>query len=134
MAAVPPTPHARANAWKDVTVEELKDFFGLFFLTGLIKKTELAEYWSTDEVLSTPYFAKVMSRNRFQLILRFLHYTDRPQDSDDRIFRVRPILEYLVRKWQEMFQPGKHISVDEGTLLWRGRLSFRVYNPAKPVR
>ena len=59
MEGMPPTPHARANAWKDVSVEEIRDFFGLFFLTGLVKKTELAEYWSTDEALSTPYFAKV---------------------------------------------------------------------------
>ena len=75
-----------------------------------------------------------MSRNRFQVILRFLHFSDGPQDRDDCIFRVRPILDYLVNKWQEMFQPDQEISVDEGTLLWRGRLSFRVYNPLKPIR
>ena len=31
-------------------------------------------------------------------------------------------------------QPSQNVSIDEGTLLWRGRLSFRVDNPQKPVR
>ena len=28
----------------------------------------------------------------------------------------------------------EHISVDEGMLCWRGRLSWKVYNPMKPIK
>ena len=123
----------RRKAWKDVTLSELKDFFGLIFLTGLIHKPELSDYWTTDEALATPYFGKVMSRNRFKAILRYLHCND-SQDADDRMWKVRPILNYLAAKWKEMYQPSQNISIDEGTLLFRGRLSFRTYNPNKPCR
>ena len=34
-------PHSRGNAWKPVTVPELKTFFGLTFLTGYVKKPSL---------------------------------------------------------------------------------------------
>ena len=134
IAAMPTSHHSRHKAWRPVDLKELKDWFGLVFLTGLIRKPELVDYWSTDEAMATPYFGKVMSRNRFQLILKFLHYTDCQEDKDDRLYKMRPILNYLVKKWQELYHPGQKISIDEGTLLWRGRLSFRVYNPAKPIR
>ncbi len=52
----------------------------------------------------------------------------------DRMFKVRPVLDCLVNKFKELYQPNVNISTDEGTLLFRGRLSFRVYNPSKPIR
>ena len=33
-----------------------------------------------------------------------------------------------------MYQPAENISIDEGMLLWRGRLRFRVYCPLKPTK
>ncbi len=126
---------SRVKDWKPVTVEELKTFLGLLFLTGIIQKPELDMYWSTDEVFATPYFGKTMARNRFQLILRFLHFTDNTRaNCGDRLWKVRPVLDYLVNKFQELYQPDVNISIDEGTLLFRGRLGFKVYNPQKPVR
>ncbi|KAM3877043.1 kinesin-like protein KIF18A [Diretmus argenteus] len=58
---------------------ELKTF--LFFLTGVIKKPDLKMYWSTDEMLATPFFNSSMSRNRFQIKWRFLHFSD--NESND---------------------------------------------------
>ncbi|XP_061585716.1 piggyBac transposable element-derived protein 4-like [Cololabis saira] len=130
-----PPPHSRQNAWKPVSVQEIKSFFGLTFLTGYIKKPNLELYWSVDEVDATPYFSKTMSRNRFQLIWRFLHFNDnRAQDYNDRMYKVRPVLDYIVDKSKELYQPRQNICIDEGMMLWRGRLSFRVYNPQKPVK
>ena len=85
-------PHSRSRAWKPVTLVELKKFFGLLFLTGIIRKPTLQSYWSTDELISTPMFAKVMSRNRFELILSYLHFNNNEQresDLEDRLFKVR---------------------------------------------
>ncbi|XP_030261760.1 piggyBac transposable element-derived protein 4-like isoform X2 [Sparus aurata] len=69
-------PYSRSNAWKPVSIPELKSFFGLSFLTGYIKKPNLELYWSVDEVDATPHFSKTMARNRFQIIWRFLHYNN----------------------------------------------------------
>ncbi|KAJ8392440.1 hypothetical protein AAFF_G00075650 [Aldrovandia affinis] len=128
-------PHSRGNAWKPVSVPEMKTFFGLTFLTGYVKKPNLELYWSADEVDATPYFSQTMSRNRFQLIWRYLHFNDNTsQDATDRMYKVRPVLDNIVGKFKELYQPGQNICIDEGMMLWRGRLSFRVYNPQKPVK
>lgn len=128
-------PHSRGNAWKPVSVPELKTFFALSFLTGYIKKPSLDLYWSVEEIDATPYFSQTMSRNRFQIIWRFLHFNNNAtQNAADKMYKVRPVLDYLVGKCKELYQPGKNICIDEGMMQWRGRLSFRVYNPQKPVK
>ena len=109
-------------------------FFSSFTLTpaGIIHKTDLEQYWVTDELLWTPYYGRVMARNRFQIIWRFLQFRDPDVVVDaevrrDNLFKVRPVLDYLQNKFQSLFQPGQNIGIDEGMLKWRGRLHFRVY-------
>uniref|UniRef100_A0A8C5DHQ7 PiggyBac transposable element-derived protein domain-containing protein n=1 Tax=Gouania willdenowi TaxID=441366 RepID=A0A8C5DHQ7_GOUWI len=128
-------PHSRGNSWSLVSVAELKTFFGLSFLTGYVKKPSLYLYWSMDEVDATPYFNKTMSRNRFQIIWRYLHYNNNEsQDASNKMYKVRPVLDYVVQKFKELYQPRRNLCVDEGMMQWWGRLSFRVYNPQKPVK
>ena len=40
----------------------------------------------------------------------------------------------MLSRFKELYRPNTNLAIDEGTLLWRGRLSFRVFNPQKPVR
>ena len=128
-------PYSRVNAWQPLTLVELKRFLGLLFLMGIIKKPSWAEYWSVDAALETPYFRSIMPRNRFQLIWRFLHFSDnRDVDGNDKLHKIRPFLDLLLSKFKEMYQPSQNISVDEGIMHFRGRLRFRVYSPAKPTK
>ncbi|XP_071943879.1 piggyBac transposable element-derived protein 4-like [Antedon mediterranea] len=129
--------HSRSKAWKPVTVQDIRKFLGLMFLTGIITKPELQQYWSTDELILTPMFSKVMSRNRFEIILSYFHFNDnsqRPADCTDRLYKVRPILDHMLTKFRELYTPGQNISIDEGMLSWRGRLGFKVYNKEKPIK
>ncbi len=131
------SPHSRSLAWKPVNIYEMKKFLGLMFLTGIIRKPTLEDYWSTDSMIETPIFGKVMARNRFEIILTYLHFNDnekRAPTCDDRLYKVRPIIDHFVGKFREMYNPHENISIDEGMMSWRGRLGFRVYNPKKPVK
>ena len=47
---------------------------------------------------------------------------------------MRPIFDYILNKCKTNFKPTKNISVDEGMIAFRGRLSFRQYMPAKPTK
>ncbi|XP_019716746.1 piggyBac transposable element-derived protein 4-like [Hippocampus comes] len=128
-------PYSRSHAWKPVSVAELKTFFGLTFLTSYVKKPSVSLYWSMDEIDATPHFGQTMPRNRFQTIWKFLHYNnDVSQDDSDKMYKVRPVLDYIVEKFKELYQPGQNICIDEGMMQWKGRVSFRVYNPKKPVK
>ena len=46
-------PHARLRKWYDTNAAEMKRWFGLVILTGIIEKHSLDLYWSTDNWLVT---------------------------------------------------------------------------------
>ena len=111
---------------------------GLVLLTGLIdKKESLASYCSADELIATLFFNKCISRNQFQLLTTFLHFNNNdhtPVNCDDKLNKIRTVYSIVVSRWHELYSMGEHISIDEGMLKWRGRLSFRVYMKNKSVK
>ena len=122
-----------ANDWSPTDRTEMKKFLGLFFLMGIIHKPGINMYWSKDPLFCTPLFSAIMSRNRFQLLLKFLHFNDNsnmpaPTDpSPDKLFKLRPLMDHLFEKFQEVYVPACNISIDESLLLWKGRLGFKQY-------
>ena len=70
-------PKSRLHDWKeDCTTSEVKTVFGLLIAMGLVQKHNLEAYWNTtDEITTTPFFNKTMTRNRFQAIYWNLHMT-----------------------------------------------------------
>ena len=87
--------YSRANKWYLLTLPDLKKFLGQTFTTGLLGKGgSLADYWSKNPVLHTPFFGQTMPRNRYQNILKFLHFNNnetRPFDTTDKLYKLQPI-------------------------------------------
>ena len=98
-------PRSIVHRWNDTTTAEIKVFMGLCILMGISYKPRVWMYWSKDSLYSSPIFGKIMARERFQIILRFLHFQDNedpqynPQDPNrDRLFKIRNILDKLKEK------------------------------------
>ncbi|CAI6371066.1 unnamed protein product [Macrosiphum euphorbiae] len=72
-----------------------------------------------------------MPRNRFELILRFLHFSDNEKFDGDKIDRVRNLVEKMIHNFQNVIEPDEHLAVDETMVPFRGRLGFRQYIPGK---
>ncbi|KAF8784272.1 PiggyBac transposable element-derived protein like [Argiope bruennichi] len=119
--------------WKEVTTNDMKKFLGLLVLMGQTKKTCWRDYWSTDPLVEIPIFPKTMSRMRFEQIFTFFHLSDNVENvlSTDRLYKIRPLLDYVISKSQSMYVPKQQLSLDEAMIPWRGRLKFKTYNPAK---
>ena len=103
----------------------MQKFLALHLLTRIITKHEISQYWSTDPLLVTPIFNNIMSRNRYQAILEFLHFNDSTfyDDADpdrDRLFKVRSLTEHLVKRFKEVYIPSREFSIDEELMLWKG--------------
>jgi len=99
---------------------------------GLVKKSRLSEYWSTDPMIATPFFNAVRPRDRFELLLRCWHLSNNNLAvEEDRLFKLRDICNALLERFQALYTPFREISIDESMVLWRGRLMFRQYIPGK---
>ncbi|MEO0684629.1 MAG: hypothetical protein AAFY76_06160 [Cyanobacteria bacterium J06649_11] len=76
---------------------------------------------------------------RYQLISKFLHFADNtyydPNDKTrDRLYKVRPVIDYFNETFKELYTPGQRISIDEQLLLHKGNLHFKQYIPNKRSR
>ena len=131
---------SRVKKWRPVDLEEMKVFFGLVIAMSLVQKNDIQDYWSVDETDETPFFSKYMSRDRFLLILSNFHLNNnenavpRGQVGFDPLIKLRPFIDKIQNAFCDVYQPDKELSFDEGTCAWKGRLHFRVYNPAKPSK
>ncbi|CAL7946853.1 unnamed protein product [Xylocopa violacea] len=101
--------------WTDLTIGEFKKFLGLLILMGQIPKSTIDEYWTTDPLLETPIFPKTMIRDRFKKIWRWWHFVnnDEMDESSDRLFKIRPVYDSLVKKFNTVYTSRKEISLDE---------------------
>lgn len=67
---------AEKSVWYPVSVAEMKGWVAVYLCMRIINKPNILSYWSTDPILSTPFFGATMSRTRFLQILRYLHFVD----------------------------------------------------------
>lgn len=118
--------------WVDTTVGELYVFLAVLFTMGLVKKNNVRDYWTTNPLLSTPFFGTVFSQDRFLLLLRCLHFTS--TTSADPLQKIRSVLAPIVQSFNQIFYPYQDLCIDESMVKWKGRLSFKQYIPSKRHR
>ncbi|CAH2010163.1 unnamed protein product [Acanthoscelides obtectus] len=98
---------------------------------GTIKMNRINDYWKTHYLFNLPAFSNNMSRNRFLLILRALHFNDNSAPEQNRLSKISPLMNFFNSKMSELYYPGRELAIDESMVLWRGRLRFRQYVQGK---
>lgn len=72
-----------------------------------------------------------MSKDKFLLILRALHFAENPPigdpKPDDPLHKITPLFGLFHKRMKQIYYPSKELSLFESMLLWRGRLYFRQY-------
>lgn len=123
------------SEWLPVTIDEIKTYFALYVLMGQIKKPSIRLYWSTRKILETKIYSITMSYKRFVNISRFLHFSDdNMTERDDKLRKLRPVIEYIRSKFLSVFNPGKEVVIDESLVKLRARLGYIQFNPSKRAR
>lgn len=72
--------------------------------------------------------SKLMPRNRFEMILAYLHFVNNEavlKKDQPELFKLGTLLDYLNKRFAQMFTPGENVCIDE-TLI-----SFRQFIPNK---
>ncbi|XP_063597902.1 piggyBac transposable element-derived protein 4-like [Penaeus indicus] len=127
-------PSSRMHQGKPIDINEMRIFLCLCMAMAHVKKHRINDYWSTDFLISTPIFGTIMSRDRFLLILRHLHFSDNQNDANHRLSKIGRVMIDIRHKFSTKFKPFQDLCIDESLVLWRGRLVFRQYMPNKRHR
>lgn len=126
------TKASRFSKWVPTNDVEIKQFLGLLMWMGLVQMPSLKDYWSVKMLYKNCVAKNIMSRNRFELILRFWHFADNDQAPEsDRIFKIRNLITKMVHNFQNIMEPEEMMAVDETMVPFRGRLKFKQYIPGK---
>ncbi|CAM4362736.1 unnamed protein product [Leuciscus chuanchicus] len=92
-------------------------------------------YWSSEEGLRLDLIANAMAVNRFEEILRYIHFVDnysQEAENADKLFKIRPVLDALKTTFNSAVDPEEFQSIDEQIIPFKGRLSLKQYIPKKP--
>ena len=119
--------------WEPTTNEEMLKFLGIVIEMGLVQMPKIDYYWSKSQLYGSEIIQNTMSRDKFELLLKFLHFSNNEERnaSQDKLAKLNPLLILLKARFKSIYTPGSVITVDETMVPWRGRLSFRQYVPGK---
>ena len=128
--------HPKKKPWKTVDKEDIRTFFGLLFLFGLMKKPNIPSYWSEDPLISTECMNRIMNRTQFARIKRYICFYDKtkPKPTGDSFYKIRSFQDHVLNNSKRVYVPERDLSVDESIILYTGLHRLKVYMPQKPNR
>ncbi|XP_042893713.1 piggyBac transposable element-derived protein 4-like [Penaeus japonicus] len=132
----PPKPSAHMKAWEDTTTQELQRYIALRLLMGIQPRPTYRFYWSENPLVKSRIFRETMIRDRYDLLTSNLHFSDNndPAATDDRLWKLRPVIDTLQSTFKDVFITERNIAVDESLWAYRGRHYAVQYNPSKRAR
>ena len=72
-------------------------------------------------------FSSLVPQERFQSIIRFLHFGNESQQLDHGLTKMRFLINHLNNTMPGIYTSHEELSLDESIMLWRGQLLFRQY-------
>ncbi|XP_034533121.1 piggyBac transposable element-derived protein 3-like [Notolabrus celidotus] len=113
--------------------EEIEDFLAILLYMGVFNFPSLEDYWHHESRFNI--IADIMPRKRFQLLRRYIHFSDNQHisESPDRFYKIRPLFEMLRHQCLLIPSTNKH-SVDEVMVAYKGTRAgtLRQYIANKP--
>jgi hypothetical protein len=97
--------------------------------------SDITDYFSQAWVNKMPFFSNVFPRDEFLLLFWNLHFAHAEgQGKLKKEELIKSVLDKIRSKCIQHYSPGTTVAVDESTISFKGRVSFKTYNPMKPVK
>lgn len=101
------------------TVPEIYNFLAITMLVARIHMISISEYWCKDKLIRTVSFGEIMSRVRYTLLRKNLHFCDNNIKNHDPIMKLRYIPEQLRTSFKTAFYPYGKLCIDESFLFFK---------------
>jgi hypothetical protein len=140
----------KAMVTKLTTEMELRAWFGIHILMGLVRIPQMASYWSTHAGLRNELICRTMTRCRFEVLSTHLACADPEEDpkhKDDKserwiyrrthpLYNLRLLWDEVQRNCRRRYNPGCNLALDEAMVKYKGFLAWlkKFFMPLKPIR
>ena len=104
-------------------MSEMKKFFVLVIAMGLLTQMDVSEYWAVNPVTATLFFHSVMSRDRFLLLLTFIHLNDnkeyilRGTAGHNPFFKLGPLYHRILAQFRSVYSRTRPLQLTRVWLL-----------------
>ena len=125
--------------FREMTPDNFYKVIGILIHLGYRKIPRPRLLWSPISLCFDPLVSQVLSRNKFESLLTFLHLVHEDtekklKEEGDKLHKVRPLYDYLSKRCEELYQPHREVSIDERMVRSKARFSFRQYIRNKPTK
>ncbi|XP_051507975.1 piggyBac transposable element-derived protein 3-like isoform X1 [Myxocyprinus asiaticus] len=122
------------GAWMEVTSDEFYKFLVLLIYMGFSILPDSHCHWGTKS-LQGSWARGFISRDRYKALLAALHVVDpTTEDNQDRLRKLRYLMDHLKQKCQQLFQPNQNLAKDERMVKSKSRSGFKQYMKGKPTQ
>ncbi|KAI4481552.1 hypothetical protein M0802_013949 [Mischocyttarus mexicanus] len=127
---------SRAKKWTPITVHEIKPFIAVLIEMGITRRPTVYSYWIKNSRY-IPWFGKMFSRDRFQLILKFFHLVDNMllfepgHPNYDPCDRFDVLVKHANTVFQRHYIPNQQLSIDESLVGTHCHSAIKQYIPNK---
>ena len=117
---------------------DIKPFFGILYLISAfhLNMRNTSDLWFHESAYDI--FAAAMSQNRFHFICKFITFDGKPTCNDrwknDKNACMRELFEKMYVQNAKRRFSSPLIAIDETLYPYRVAISFKQYNPNKPVK
>ncbi|XP_072016950.1 piggyBac transposable element-derived protein 4-like [Amphiura filiformis] len=136
-------------------LEEIKAFFGIFLLMGVVRINAIHHYWSTKAGLRNIVTSQTMRRDRFYKVSRYLQCSDPADNPDDwprttndekqhyynytqkhPLYPLQEVWDKVLENCNDNFKPGRNLAIDEAMVRYKGFTAVvkKFFMPSKPIR
>lgn len=120
-----------------VSIDEIKQFFGINIIMTYIKYPAYRMYWSSIAGLGLGIIANTMALKRYEEIKRYLHFINNDEiqnNNKDSFVKVRPFLNILAETFSSAATPSQYLAIDEMIIPFKGRNRSKQYIKSKPKK
>jgi len=121
----------------NLTSQEINIYFAILLLSGYNPITDYDLYWSNAEDCENKLVKGAISRNRFRLVKKSIHFGSKPDkegETPDKYKKVRMIIKHMQEKFAEKFIPEQELSHDEAMIKYFGKHGLKQAIRNKPIR
>ena len=131
--------YAQSKNYPDpnITEDEIKCFIGILILSGYNQLPSKRNYWESTSDTHNELVYNSIRRNRFELILRFLHCANNDDFSTtnkDKLWKIRPLIDHMKSRFSKYFSPERNLSYDESMVRCFGRHGLKHSGEASTFR